>query len=366
MQPEDVYELTGVAGPRLSPDGSRVAYHVWTIDREANEYRGAIWVAKLDGSEEPRRFTTGEKRDGGQCWSPDGRWLAFVSNRGGEKEQAQLYVIPAEGGEARKLTSLKESVEEIAWAPDSKRIAFTARVRDEAYEEEDDRKRKPRRVTRLFYKLDSVGWTTDRRRHLHVVDIDGGEPRQLTSGDCEDGSPAWSPDGKQVVFSALRGELWDTTLVGRLYVVDAEGGEPQVMTDAPGSFDQPVFSPDGSRLAYHFHARRRNFPAPRPGGRDERGRDWRDAADDLSTGSALPIPTPASRFGTATGSSSASRTAATCTSTPSPPTARRRPSCFSAASTRSRATTSAPDSSRTRPRRTRRCASCTPGRTDAG
>ena len=261
MQPEDVYELTGVADPRISPDGSRVAFHVWTIDRDANEYRGAIWVAKLDGSEEPRPFTTGEKRDGGQSWSPDGRWLAFVSNRGGdEKQQAQLYVIPAEGGEARKLTDLKESVEEIAWAPDSTRIAFTARVRDEAYDEEDERKRKPRRVTRLFYKLDSVGWTTDRRRHLHVVDLDGGEPRRLTDGDCEDGRPAWSPDGKRIVFSALRGERWDTDLVGRLYVVDADGGEPQQVTSAPGSFDEPVFSPDGSRIAYHFTPDDGTFP----------------------------------------------------------------------------------------------------------
>ena len=260
MQPEDVYELTGVADPRLSPDGSRVAYHVWTIDRESNEYRGALWMAKLDGTEEPRRFTTGDKRDGGHSWSPDGRWLAFVSNRGGEKQQAQLYVLPAEGGEARKLTDLKESVEEIAWAPDSTRLAFTLRVRDEAYEEEDDRKRKPRRVTRLFYKLDSVGWTTDRRRHIHVVDLDGGEPRRLTDGDCEDGSPTWSPDGKRIVFSALRGERWDTDLLSRLYVVDADGGEPQELTSAGGSFDQPVFSPDGARIAYHFTPDDGTFP----------------------------------------------------------------------------------------------------------
>ena len=260
MQPEDVYELTGVADPRLSPDGSRVAYHVWTIDRESNEYRGALWMARLDGSEEPRRFTTGDKRDGGHSWSPDGRWLAFVSNRGGEKQQAQLYVISAEGGEARKLTDLKESVEEIAWAPDSARLAFTARVRDEAYEEEDERKRKPRRVTRLLYKLDSVGWTTDRRRHLHVVDLDGCEPRQLTDGDCEDGSPTWSPDGKRIVFSALRGERWDTELLSRLYVVDADGGEPHELTSAPGSFDQPAFSPDGTRIAYHFAPDDGTFP----------------------------------------------------------------------------------------------------------
>ena len=252
MKPEDVYELTGVADPRLSPDGSRVAYQVWAIDRNENEYRGAIWVTSLDGSEKPRRFTSGERRDAGPQWSPDGRWLAFTSNRGGEKQLPQLYVIPAEGGEARRLTDLKESVEEIAWAPDSTRIAFTARVRDEAYEEEDERKRKPRRVTRLFYKLDSVGWTTDRRRHLHVVDLDGGEPRRLTDGDCEDGNPAWSPDAARIVFSALRGERWDTELVSRLYVVGADGGEPQELPSAAGSYERPAFSPDGGRIAYHF------------------------------------------------------------------------------------------------------------------
>ncbi len=260
MQPEDVYELTGVADPRLSPDGSRVAYQVWTIDREANEYRGAIWVTALDGSEEPRRFTSGERRDGSPQWSPDGRWLAFTSNRGGEKQQPQLYVIPAEGGEARKLTDLKESVEEIAWAPDSARLAFTARVRDEAYEEEDERKRRPRRVTRLFYKLDSVGWTTDRRGHIHVVDLEGGEPRQLTDGDCEDANPAWSPDGKRIVFSALRGERWDTELVNRLYVVDADGGEPQALSGDDGLYEEPAFSPDGSRIAYRFIPDDRTFP----------------------------------------------------------------------------------------------------------
>ena len=148
----------------------------------------AIWVAPLDGSEEPRQFTSGERSDGSPRWSPDGRWLAFVSNRDGEDEKkakGQLYVMPADGGEPRKLTDGKESVEAIAWSPDSSRIAFARRVRDEAYEEEDDRKRAPRRFTRVFYKLDSVGWVGDRRKHLFVVGLDGGDERQLTDGDCE-------------------------------------------------------------------------------------------------------------------------------------------------------------------------------------
>jgi dipeptidyl aminopeptidase/acylaminoacyl peptidase len=251
MRPDDVYELTGVGDPRISPDGKRVAYVSGSTDRESNETKAAIWVTPLDGSAEPRRFTFGEKRDGTPRWSPDGRWLAFVSARGDEKAPAQLYVLPSEGGEARKLTDLKESVEDIAWSPDSARLTFVARVRAEDYDEEDEKKRAPRRVTRLFYKLDSVGWTTDRRRHVFVVDLDGGEPRRLTDGDAEHDLPTWSPDGKRLVFSALRGERWDMELVNRLYALDPDaGGEPEQLTGDDLSIETPSFSPDGTRIAF--------------------------------------------------------------------------------------------------------------------
>ena len=260
MRPEDVYELRGVADPRISPDGARVAYQVWSIDKESNEYRGAVWVAPVDGSAEPRPFTSGERRDGMPRWSPDGRWLAFTSNRGGEKTPTNLYVIPAEGGEARKLTDGKESVEAYSWSPDSTRIVFAARCRDSAYDEEDEHKRAPRRVTRLFYKLDSVGWTTDRRRHLFVVGLDGAEPKQITDGDCEDGDPTWAPDGERIVFTAMRGERWDTELLTRLYAVAADGGEPEQLTGDGASFETPVFSPDGSWIAFGYVPEDGTFP----------------------------------------------------------------------------------------------------------
>ncbi len=260
MRPDDVYELTGVGDPRIAPDGRHVAYQVWSIDRETNEYRGAIWVTALDGSGDPRRFTFSDKRDGSPRWSPDGRWLAFTSNRGAEKTPPQLYVIPAEGGEARALTEAKEGIEEVVWSPDSTRLAYTLRVRDEAYEEEDDKKRAPRRLTRLLYKLDNVGWTTDRRKHIFVVGLEGGEPRQLTDGDCEDGEPSWSPDGKQIVFSSLRGDRWDIDLITRVYVVDADGGEPRQLTGDEGSYTMPVTSPAGSRIAYRFQIEDGTFP----------------------------------------------------------------------------------------------------------
>jgi dipeptidyl aminopeptidase/acylaminoacyl peptidase len=263
MRPDDVYALTSVGDPRLSPDGQRVAYVVNRIDREANRYRSAIWLATPDGSEEPRQLTVGERTDGSPRWSPDGRWLAFLSTRDGEEDKAhdELYVLPADGGEPRRLTNGKDAVDSIAWSPDSRRIAFARRVPDPAYEEEDDRRRAPRRFTRLFYKLDSEGWTGDRRKHLFVVGLDEPE-RQLTDGDCEDGEPAWSPDGSRIVFSSMRGERWDVELAEGLYELEigAERAEPRRLSQPDETAAMPVFSDDGSLIAYRHEPDDHTYP----------------------------------------------------------------------------------------------------------
>ncbi len=252
MVPADVYELTGAADPRLHPNGQVVAYVVWRIDEEEKEYRSAIWLAAVDGSSRPRQFTAGEQRDLQPRWSPDGSKLAFTSSRG-ESKTSQLYVIPFEGGESVKLTELDEDSSEIAWSPDGTRIAFAARVRDEAYEEEDDQKRRPRRFTRLAYKLDNVGWIGDRRQQLFSTPADGSdEPKQITGGDFEHSSPAWSPDGKRLAFVSARGENWDVDLVSDVFLVDADGGDPEKLTDSSGGCDAPIWSPDGATIAFHY------------------------------------------------------------------------------------------------------------------
>ncbi len=252
MVPEDVYELTGVADPRLSPDGRTVAFVVWRMDREANEYKGNVWLAPVDGSGPPRQLTFGSRRDADPRWSPDGTMLAFTSNRVGDA--MQLHVIPVSGGgEARKLTDLKEDVKHVAWSPDGSRISFDSRVRADYYDEEDEKKRPPRRITRLFYKLDNEGWTADRPSHLFVVPADGsGEPTQLTSGEWQDSKPAWSPDGKRLAFVSGRHQDWDIVPAEDVYVMDADGGEPSVLTGTDGLCGGPSWSPDGSRIAFLY------------------------------------------------------------------------------------------------------------------
>ena len=260
MRPEDVYELVNVADPRLDPTGTTVAYVVGTVDRDGNDYGGAIWLAPVDGSAPPRQFTAGAKRESSPRWSPDGALLAFVAKRGDAKS-AQLYVIPAEGGEARRLTDLKEDVDDPVWSPDGTRIAFSSRVPDEAYEEEDERKRLPRRIVRLGYKLDNVGWTSDRRAQLFVVPVDGSaEPAQLTHGEWENAEPAWSPDGTRLAFVSARHDDWDIDLATDVYVMPADGGEPECVTHTDGTCEAPVWSPDGTRIAYRWTPDVEDFP----------------------------------------------------------------------------------------------------------
>ena len=248
MRPEDLYDVVWASDPRLSPDGKTVAYAVNSVDRDENAYRSAIWLAAVDGSSPPRQLTSGKKADGCPRWSPDGTRIAFASNRDGDKKQ--LYVLPLDGGEPLCLTDLKEDVERPAWSPDGTRIAFAARVPDPAYEEKDEKKRLPRRFTRHRYKLDSVGWTGDRRTHIFVVAADGSaDAQQLTDGDFENEAPSWSPDSTKIAFASARDDDWDVQLRQQIWVVDAAGGEPRRVTPDDDYYDLPSWSPDGSSIA---------------------------------------------------------------------------------------------------------------------
>lgn len=250
MRPEDIHDIRAVADPRLSPDGERVAFTVSWPDKDANETRGHIWLARVDGSEPPRQLTFGPRRDAEPRWSPDGTRLSFTSNRAGKT--MQLYVMPVGmGGEARQLTDLKEDVGGTAWSPDGTRIAFASRVPAAYYDIEDEKKRPPRRIARLGYKLDNEGWTADRPQHVFVVPADASAaPVQITDGDHEDAQPAWAPDSSRIGFISSRHETWDTFPASDVYVVGTEGGEPARLTGTDAFCGGPSWSPDGAAIAF--------------------------------------------------------------------------------------------------------------------
>ena len=133
VRPEDLYLVSNVSDPQTAPDGSRVAYVVTRPDKEANEMRTSVWVVPADGSSPARQFSRGNK-DHSPRWSPDGRYLAFVSERG---EKNQLFVASLEGGEAKQVTKAEHGVSQPAWSPDGRRLAYTARIG--AYKDPKDR-----------------------------------------------------------------------------------------------------------------------------------------------------------------------------------------------------------------------------------
>jgi len=252
LTPADVYNLQAVADPRVSPDGRLVAFTVTRMDAKEDAQDSDVWMVPFAGGE-ARRLTSSPKREGAPRWSPDGRYLAFLSAREGKK--AEVWLLDRAGGEAVRLTDYQADVSEIAWSPDGKRLAL---VVDDVDPDDPDLlpegakpRPKPIVVDRRQFKRDGEGYLRSFRKHIHLFDLAAKRSDQLTSGPYDDAEPAWSPDGRSLAFVSNRTPDPDANQNTDVFVVAAApGAAPRAVTTSPGADSSPAWSPDGRSIAY--------------------------------------------------------------------------------------------------------------------
>lgn len=266
---DDAFEIRDVRDPQITDDGKWVAYTVSTSSLKEDKTETRIWMTPAEGGD--AIVMTAEKQSSSHPrWSPDGKYLAFLSKRGEGK--TQVWLLNRMGGEAQQLTEAIQDVEDFAWSPDSKRMVLV--LQDPSPEELDEAKTKPGIDTkekeanpkkpktprpvvidRYRFKTDTIGYLDHRRTHLYVLDVATKAVTQVTSGDFDDHQPAWSPDSKLLAFSSNRSTPDpDRTYDSNIWVVAADntdkGAHLTQVTTNPGEDEQPSWSPDGRWIAY--------------------------------------------------------------------------------------------------------------------
>ncbi len=268
MTVDDLLAVKGVADPQVSPDGTLVVYVVSDLDRAAGKNNSSLWLVPTAGGE-PKRLTTAPGANNHPRWRPDGKAVAFVSHRSGSD---QVWLLPLDGGEPRQVTKLPVDVSGPIWSPQGDKIAFTAEVYPGLTPEQtaarDKEKEAAKEKVRIYDRLmirHWKSWDEGKRSHLFVADVQTGTARDLTPK-LEVNTPpapfggssdyAWSPDGKELAFTAEPGQnaAWSTNT--DIWTVATDGGEPKNMTAANlGADAQPAYSADGNWLAYVSQAR---------------------------------------------------------------------------------------------------------------
>ncbi len=241
MRPDQIGEFRVPSDAYLHPDGERIVFVVTQMDLDADEYVRQLWLWNGDAA---RQLTSG-RTDHSPRWSPDGSVLAFIRKGPEDDDKPQLALMPVDGGEAEVVTDFELGVSEIAWSPLGDRIAVVAPQYVDDIDDEDERKRLPRRIEHPSFRFDSRGWTYDRRSHIWLMDAATNDTTQLTAGDCSETAVSWSPDGATITYlSATAEDRW-TNPLNQVFTVAVSDGETEDVTPR-GAWIWSGFAQEGS------------------------------------------------------------------------------------------------------------------------
>jgi dipeptidyl aminopeptidase/acylaminoacyl peptidase len=244
LTPEASLNLRTISDLQYSPDGKRLAFVV-TEPAKGQGRKRHVWIHEA-GEEGSRQFTYSEKSESGPRWSPDGKTLAFLSDRG---EAQQIYLMRADGGEGVALTKGKNAVRGFEWSPDGKQLAFIA---PDAKSDAEEKKEKDKDDAHVADK-------EDKRARLWLVDVANGEKRALTKPNWEVRELAWMHNGTQLVIEATEYPESDQ-FTEKIYAVQTVSGETKLVLAPQGPFGEVKVSTKGNTIS--FVGSREDGPEP--------------------------------------------------------------------------------------------------------
>ena len=249
---EDLLKIKFVRSVALSPDDSKIMFTAEQVSKDKKDYHSHIYMIDSGGGD-VSQYTFGEVKDSGPVFSPDGKWIVFISKRG---EKKGIYKMPTSGGEAVLLAGEDGSYSGISVSPDSRNVLCVFSKADEVPKNKEGKKEQPvfRHIDRFFYKLDNAGFMAKDRGHVYVIDLESGKARQITKGRNGERNPIWLGRGDNIAYVANIQRDPDIELLkDDIFVIPANGGRARKLSKPQGPVDAISGSPDGKTVAFIGH-----------------------------------------------------------------------------------------------------------------
>jgi dipeptidyl aminopeptidase/acylaminoacyl peptidase len=245
---QDLYKINFLREIALSPDGNKIAYTIEWLDKGQNKYFSNLYVLTREAKR--HHFIRGNRDVKNPQWSPNSKFISFISS---EKKEQNIWLIPANGGEAYALTDAKGFFGTYVWTPDGEHVIceFTRKKQDKEQFPEEKKPPLYYHIKNALYKVDGWGMLSEERGHIWKVNVRSGKMTQLTFGKNGDYSPCVSPDGKKIVYVSNRNRNWEEQFTDiDIFVSDINGKRERSIKAPAGPKANPKFTPDGRYIVY--------------------------------------------------------------------------------------------------------------------